>query len=88
MMKDLFRRLGLLTLLTLLPLFLTFVYGDPPGPPNPGGDPFGGGTPVGGGPVGGPLGDGLGILLTLALVYGCYKLYEAWRSKRAERELY
>ena len=86
-MKALFRRLVLLSSFTILPLFTAILFGDPPGPPGPGGDPSGGGTPVGG-PVGGPVGDGVGILLTLALVYGCYKLYEVWRTRKAQRELY
>jgi hypothetical protein len=48
---------------------------DPPGPPDPGGPPGGGGVPVGGGPLGGPVGDGLIMLLVLSVTYAAWKVY-------------
>ncbi len=83
-MKNNLRRLVLLSAFTILPLFIAITYGDPPGPPGPGGDPLGGG----GRPVGGPIGDGIWILIALGVVYGCNKLYEFWRGNKAQRELY
>ena len=68
-MKKLLLRIFLLTQFLLVPLFITGVFADPPGPPGPGGDPLGNG----GIPVGGPIEDGIGILLALGLAYGCYK---------------
>ena len=86
-MRKLFRRLLLLYSFTLLPLFIAFTYGDPPGPPRPGGNPGSGGI-LAGGPAGGPIGDTIGILITLGVVFGCFKLYEFWRIGKVQRELY
>ena len=45
-------------------------------PPDPGGDPSGSGIPVGGGA---PLGHGVGILLTLSIVYILWKMQKLLR---------
>ncbi len=77
-------RIFLLVQLIIVPIFISGIFADPPGPPPPGGNP--GGTP-GGVPVGGPLpasiDDGVVILLTLTVAYGCYKIYEVWKKKRS-----
>ena len=86
-MRKLFRRLFLLYCFTLLPLFIVFTYGDPPGPPGQGGHPGSGGISLAG-PVGNPIGDSLSILIALGAVYGCFKLYEFWRIGKVGRELY
>jgi len=71
-------RIFLVAQLMLVPLFIAGVFADPPGPPGPGGPPGG----SGGIPVGGPIDDGIGILLALGIAYGCYKIYEIWNNKR------
>jgi hypothetical protein len=53
------------------------VMADPPGPPGPGGNP--GGT--GGVPVGSPIDSVTIVLLSLAVVYGIYKLLEFRRNR-------
>ena len=86
-MKNIFRRIVFLATLTLLPLFIAFTYGDPPGPPGPGGASGSGGIPLVG-PVGDPIGDSIGILIALSVVFGCFKLYEFWRIEKVQRQLY
>jgi hypothetical protein len=86
-MKNIFRRIFLLATLTLLPLFMAFAYGDPPGPPGSGGAPGSGGIPLVG-PVGDPIGDSIAILIALSVVFGVFKLYEFWRIEKVQRELY
>lgn len=56
---------------------LSFTFADPPNPPDPGGDP--GGT--GGVPVGAPIDDGIMVLLILAVLYGCYRVYEIRKAR-------
>ena len=81
-MKKSLLTISLILLTFLVPILISSVLADPPGPPGPGGDPgTGGGTPVGGGPVGGPIGDGIGILLSLAIAYGSYRVYEIWKMR-------
>jgi hypothetical protein len=83
-MKKSLLRISLIALTFLIPVLISSVLADPPGPPGPGGDPgTGGGVPVGGGPVGGPVGDGICILLSLAIAYGSYKVYEIWKMRSA-----
>jgi hypothetical protein len=81
-MKKSLLRIFLIAQLIIIPLFITGIFADPPGPPNPGGDPSGNG----GVPVGGPIDDGLVILLALAIAYGCYKIYEIWKKKVTAKE--
>jgi hypothetical protein len=77
----------LFSLIILSSFFTTFAFADPPGPPPPGGDPAGnGGHPVGGNTIGGPIGDGGGVLLCLGVVYGCYRLFEIWKKKTDSKE--
>jgi hypothetical protein len=78
-MKNSVRRIFLIAQLILVPLFMTGVFADPPGPPGPGGDP----GASGGVPVGAPFGDGIFILLTLAVTYGSFKLYQMLKARRA-----
>ena len=86
-MKRCVIKILLLTRIILFSFLTTFVFADPPGPPPPGGDPAGhGGHPVGGNSLGGPIGDGGGILLCLVVVYGCYKLFEIWKKKTDSEE--
>jgi hypothetical protein len=77
-MKKKLRKVLLASFLVTTFLFSQVVFADPPGPPGPGGDPSGGGIPVGG-----PVGDGISILIFLAVAYGSYLLYKAWRAKKA-----
>ena len=77
-MKNSLRRIFFIAQLILVPLFMTGVFADPPGPPNPGGDPGSGGVPVGA-----PVDDGIFILLTLAVTYGSFKLYQMLKARRA-----
>jgi hypothetical protein len=81
-MKKLFRRIFLVAQLITLPLFISGVFADPPGPPNPGGDPSGNG----GVPVGAPIDNGIGVLLILGMVYGCYKIYEILKKRSEMKE--
>jgi hypothetical protein len=74
-MKNSILRILLFALLLLFPLFISGVIADPPGPPGPGGNPNGGGMPVGG-----PIDDGLGVLISLALAYASYKIFRIWRK--------
>ena len=78
-MKNSVRRIFLVAQLILVPLFMTGIFADPPGPPGPVGPPAGGG----GLPVGGPVGDGIYILLTLAVTYGSFKLYQMLKARHA-----
>ena len=75
-------RISLIFLLILVPLFIAGVFADPPGPPNPGGPP----GSNGGVPVGAPIDSGIGVLLALGLIYGCYKIYEIWKKRIALKE--
>jgi hypothetical protein len=85
-MKKALWRMFLLVQLILVPLFISGVFADPPGPPSPGGDPNGnGGVPVGG-TEGASIDNGVIILLALGLVYGCYKIYEIWKKKDVGKE--
>jgi hypothetical protein len=81
MKKNLLRFLLVVQFL-ILPMLISGVIADPPGPPGPGGPPGGGG----GIPVGGPIDDGIGILLALGITYGCFKLYEIWRKRESLKE--
>jgi len=69
-------------------LFISFfavisiqLFADPPGPPSPGGDPTTerGSRCVGGreDPSGAPIGDGIGIILVLSVIYGTWKIYSS-----------
>jgi hypothetical protein len=78
-MKRSILPLSIIVLLILLPLFITGVFADPPGPPGPGGNPIGGG----GLPVGGHIEDGIGVLIALSIAYGAYKIVGIWRKKEA-----
>ncbi len=76
-MKRRLQRILLTAQLILLPLFIAIVTADPPGPPPPGGNPGNkGGYRVGDNPAGAPVEDGVSILLSLGITYGCYKIYE------------
>jgi|WetSurMetagenome_2_1015567.scaffolds.fasta_scaffold351018_1 hypothetical protein len=81
-MKKSLRRIVLVVQFILLPLLISGVFADPPGPPGPGGDPGG----SGGIPVGGPIDDGIGILLALGITYGCFKIYEIWKKRAALKQ--
>ncbi|MCX6246899.1 MAG: hypothetical protein NTW10_04125 [Bacteroidetes bacterium] len=81
-MKRLPLKIFFVLQLILIPLFISGVFADPPGPPGPGGDPSGNG----GVPVGAPIDDGIGILLILGAVYGCYKIYEIWKRRMDMKE--
>ena len=81
-MKKSLVRIFLIAQLIVIPLFITGIFADPPGPPPPGGDPSG----TGGVPVGAPIDDGICILLALGITYGCYKIYEIWKKKVAAKE--
>ena len=70
-MKKSIRKIVLVAQLIFMPLLITGVFADPPGPPGPGGPPGGGG----GIPVGGPVGDGISILIVLGIAYACYQIY-------------
>ena len=61
------RKLKILTIAAFLVIAPLLIFAQPPSePPHPG-DP---GQPGGGTPVGAPIGDGVFILLTLAVAYG------------------
>jgi hypothetical protein len=77
-MKRNFKNLTIVALLVIAPL-LMFAQGPPTDPPHPGGDP----TTGGGTPVGASVGDGVFILLTLAVAYAGRKWY-VMRTKTAE----
>ncbi|MCX6245403.1 MAG: hypothetical protein NTU98_11975 [Bacteroidetes bacterium] len=81
-MKKTFLRIIFTVQMMLLPIFTASIFADPPGPPSPGGDPnpHAGGTGL---PVGGPIDDGLGLLLALGIAYGAYRFYDIWKSKKA-----
>jgi hypothetical protein len=81
-MKKTILTTTIIALLILIPLFISGVYADPPGPPGPGGNPTGGG----GMPVGGPIDDGVGVLISLAIAYGSYKILRIWRKTDALRK--
>jgi hypothetical protein len=81
-MKKSLRRIFLVVQFILLPLLISGVFADPPGPPGPGGDPIGNG----GVPVGAPIDDGIVVLLVLGIAYGCYKIYEIWKKRVALKE--
>jgi hypothetical protein len=74
-MKKFFGKSLLLAFGLCCTSLLTFA--DPPGPPGPGGDPGG----SGGIPVGGPIDNGILILLFLAVGYAAWKLYSARKEK-------
>jgi hypothetical protein len=74
-MKNRYMKILILAIGMISSSLLTFA--DPPGPPGPGGPPGGGG----GIPVGGPIEDGLAILIVLAIVYGIWKVYRLNRRK-------
>jgi hypothetical protein len=80
-MKKVLMRIFLLVQLIIVPIFISGIFAAPPGPPpNPGGNP----SLTGGGvAVGASIDDGLTILLTLGLAYGCYRLYAIWKKKRS-----
>ncbi|MGA2822116.1 MAG: hypothetical protein ABSE72_01165 [Bacteroidales bacterium] len=80
-MKRLPLRIFLIAQLIIVPLFITGIFADPPGPPGPGPSPVGPGPPVGA-----PIDDGICILLALGIAYGCYKIYEIWKKKAAAKE--
>jgi hypothetical protein len=85
-MKKALWKMFLVVQFILVPLFISCIFADPPGPPSPGGDP--GGTP-GGVPVGGQsasIDDGVFILIALGMIYGCYKIYEIWKKKDIGKE--
>jgi hypothetical protein len=69
-MKRITFKILIFLVATLIPALTTLA--DPPGPPSPGGTPVGGG----GRPVGGPIEDGIVILLALAIGYSIFKLIE------------
>ena len=76
-MKRSIPGISIIALFVLLPLFITGVFADPPGPPGPGGNPIGGG----GIPVGGPMEDGIGVLIALSVAYGAFKIASIWNRK-------
>lgn len=76
-MYSILRRVSLIVQMILLPLLITGVFADPPGPPGPGGNPAGNG----GVPVGAPIDNGIGVLLGLGMVYGSYKIFEIWKRR-------
>jgi hypothetical protein len=76
-MKKSILIISIIALLILIPFFITGVFADPPGPPGPGGNPNGGG----GIPVGGPIEDGIGVLIALSIAYGSYKIVGIWKKK-------
>ena len=78
-MKKSIPGISIIVLFLLLPLFITGVFADPPGPPDPGGNPIGGG----GIPVGGPMDDGVGVIIALSIAYGSYKIFGIWKKKDA-----
>jgi hypothetical protein len=76
-MKKSLPRLFLISLLMLMPVFISGIFAsDPGGPPPPPPDPTGGGVIVGA-----PIDDSLLVLIALGAFYGCYKLYIIWRNK-------
>lgn len=81
-MNKVLQRVVLIVQLILLPLLITGVFADPPGPPGPGGDPSGNG----GVPVGAPIDNGILVLLVLGIAYGCYKIFEFWKRKTALKD--
>jgi hypothetical protein len=83
-MRATLRRIFLAVQLILVPLFISIVFADPPGPPPPP-TPVNG-NPVVGGNTGAPIGDGGSILLVLGIAFGCYKLYEIRKKKDIEKE--
>ncbi len=54
-------------------------------PPHPGDPTTTGGTTVGGTPAGAPIGDGIFILITLAVAYGSRKIYVMRSAAEAEK---
>lgn len=86
-MKRRVIKILLFTQIILFSFFTTFAIADPPGPPPPGGDPAGhGGHPVGDNTLGGPIGDGGGVLLCLVVAYGCFKIFEVWKKRNYSKE--
>jgi hypothetical protein len=76
-MKTAFRKILLVVQCMFMPVLIAGVFADPPGPPGPGGPPGSGG----GIPVGGPVGDGISVLIVLGIAYACYKIYSVRRKK-------
>ncbi|MEI8006485.1 MAG: hypothetical protein WCI48_09770 [Bacteroidota bacterium] len=72
MINKIVTRLIRFSFLLLFIAIAAKTYSDPPPPP---GNPSGGGG--GGGPVGAPIDGGLGILLSMGVVYGGRKYYQA-----------
>jgi hypothetical protein len=77
-MKILLRKVLFVISLLFLLLVNTAVFADEPGPPNPGGNPAGNGPA---GPTGGPINDGIYILLVLGIAYVGFKTYEIRKKK-------
>ena len=81
-MKRSLHRILLTAHLFLFPLFIAIVIADPPGPPPPGVNPGNkGGSRVGDDPSGALVGDGAGILISLGMAYGCYKIYDSLKKE-------
>ncbi|MCX6251061.1 MAG: hypothetical protein NTX61_09930 [Bacteroidetes bacterium] len=77
-MKRITLKILIFLVVTIIPAIITFA--DPPGPPSPGGTPVGGG----GKPVGGPIEDGITILLALAIGYSIFKLIEIRKKAKSD----
>jgi hypothetical protein len=81
-MKKILQRLFLVGQLILVPLFISGVFAEGPGPPS--GEPVN--INANGLPVGAPIDDGMVILLALGIAYGCYKIYVIRRNHVALKE--
>jgi hypothetical protein len=80
-MKKNLAKIILISLFT----FVGYVLMAQGGPPPPPGDPHGGNDdfPMGGGA---PIGNGIGILLTLGAAYGSRKIYKFFKDREALEE--
>ena len=76
-MKKIFLRIFLIAQFIFVPILISGVFADPPGPPGPGGDPVSGG----GLPVGAPIDNAVIVLIGLGIAYGCYKIYMIRKNK-------
>ena len=81
-MKKLLWRIFLISQFIFLPLFISVVPADPPGPPSPGGDPISNG----GTPVGAPIDNSVFVLFVLGIAYGFYKIYVIRKNKGTQEE--
>lgn len=78
-MKSMLKKVAVLGVIVLFPIF-TFAQPQPPNNTPGGGGPGAGNTPVGGSA---PIGGGIALLISMAAFYGAKKVYDA-RKKLTE----